>query len=71
MALVESSKRAIRHSSSTSSGEAAMQASTLIISLVKEAAAIAPCVELQQAAAVALIIFETIQVYNNSIDLWR
>ena len=64
MALGESSKHVIGHSSSTSSGETAMHASTLIISLVKEAAAIAPCVELKQAAAVALVIFETIQVYK-------
>ena len=47
-----------------------MHASSLVISLVKEAAAVAPCAELKQAAAVALVIFETIQVYTNLVDLW-
>ena len=49
--------------------EATMHASSVIISLVQEAAALAPCAELKQAAAIALIIFETIQVYN-LFDLW-
>jgi hypothetical protein len=49
----------------TNWSESAMHASSLVISLVQEAATLAPCAELKQAAAVALIIFDTIQVYNN------
>ena len=67
-AMGESSRHAIGHGTST--GEAVMHASSLVISLVKEAAAVAPCAELKQAAAVALVIFETIQVYTNVVDLW-
>lgn len=66
----ESSKHAIEPPGhNTNLGEATMHASTLIISLVYEAAALAPCAELKQAASVALIIFQTIQVYD-LIDLW-
>ena len=68
MAMGESSKHAIGHS--TNFGEAAVHASTLILSVVKEAATLAPSSELKQAAALALVIFETIQVYINLIDLW-
>ena len=65
----ESSKHAIeRPGHSTNLGEATMRASGLIISLVQEAAALSPCAELKQAAAVALVIFQTIQVYD-LIDL--
>lgn len=65
MQVGESSKQAIeRPGHKTNLGEAAMHASSLILSLVKEAAALSPSSELKQAAAVALIIFETIQVYN-------
>lgn len=61
----ESSRHAIeRPGHNTDLREATMLASGVILSLVKEAAAFAPCAELKQAAAVALIIFETIQVYN-------
>ena len=72
-AMEESSKYAIRVERSgrnTNLGETSMQASSLIISLVQEAASYAPCSELQKAAILVLIIFETIQVYNNLIDLW-
>ena len=64
MAMGQSSKHAIiqRPGHETNMRETAMQASGLILSLVQEAAALAPCAELKQAAAVALIIFETIQV---------
>ena len=63
MAMAESSKRGLERSSRNNTlGEATMQASGLIISLVQEAASYAPCAELQKAAAVALIIFQTIQV---------
>ena len=66
----ESSKHAIeRPGHNTNLGEAAMHASSLILSLVQEAAALAPCAELKQAAAVALVIFQTIQVYD-LIELW-
>jgi hypothetical protein len=66
----ESSRHAIeRPGHNTDLREATMLASGVIISLVKEAAAFAPCAELKQAAAVALIIFETIQVYN-LFGLW-
>jgi hypothetical protein len=50
--------------------ETAMQASGLIITLVQEAATLAPCAELKEAATVALIIFNTIQVYNNFNLVW-
>ena len=65
----ESSKHANGRSGHNTLIEATMQASGVVISLVQEAAALAPCAELKQAAAVALIIFETIQVYN-FINLW-
>ena len=39
--------------------------------VLDEAAAVAPCVELKQAADVARVISQTIQVYNNLIHLWR
>ena len=70
MATGESSRHAIQRSahSNTNLGETAMHASSLVLSLVKEAASLAPCAELKQAAAVALIIFNTIEVYI-SIDL--
>lgn len=42
--------------------ETTVNASGLILSLVKEAAVLGPCVELKQAAVAALMIFETIQV---------
>jgi hypothetical protein len=58
----ECSKHAITHN--TNLREATVNASGLVLSLVKEAAAFAPCAELKQAAVVALIIFETIQVCN-------
>ena len=67
-AMGKSSRHAIGHSANT--GEVVMHNSSLIISLVKEAAAVASCAELKQAAVVTLVIFETIQVYNNLIDLW-
>ena len=71
MPMVENSKRAIEHSGRNNNlREATMQASSVIISLVEEAASHAPCAELQKAAAAALIIFEAIQVYKNLIDLW-
>jgi hypothetical protein len=61
----ESSKHAIDPGhSNTNWRETTMHASGVIISLVREAAALAPSAELKQAATVALIIFETIQVYN-------
>jgi hypothetical protein len=64
MAMGESSKHAIqRPAHDTNLSGTTMHATGLIISLVKEAAAFAPCAELKQAAAVALIIFDTIQVY--------
>ena len=67
--LGESSKHAIeRPGHNTNLGEATMHASSLIVSLVQEAAALAPFPELKQAAAVALVIFQTIQVYD-LIDL--
>ena len=50
--------------------EATTHASGLIIRLVQEAAAFAPCAELKQAAAVALIIFETIQVYKTCLTFF-
>ena len=52
----------------TKLGEATMDASSPIISLVREAAELAPYAELRQAASLALTIFETIQVYE-LIDL--
>ena len=71
MPVGESSKHAIERPgrSNTNLGETILHASGSIISLVKEAAALSPSVELKQAAALALIIFDTIQVYN-LIDLW-
>jgi hypothetical protein len=67
----ESSKFAIdRPGHNTNLRETTMHASSLIISLVQEAATLAPCAELKQAAAVALIIFETIQVYNFFDLIW-
>lgn len=66
----ESSKHAIeRPGHNGNLGETTMHASSLIISLVQEAAAFAPCPQLKMAADVALTIFQTIQVYN-LIDLW-
>ena len=63
-------QHAIEHPGhNTNLGEATMHASSLIISLVQEAAALAPFAELKQAAAVTLIIFENIQV-GDLIDLW-
>ena len=63
MVMGESSKRAIERSDHNNNlREATMQASSLIISL-EEAVSYAPCAELREAAALALIIFETIQVY--------
>ena len=65
MAMAESSKRGLERSGrnrDNTLGEATMQASGLIISLVQEAASYAPSAELQKAATVALIIFQTIQV---------
>ena len=64
LAMGESLKRAIDRSGHNNDlREATSQASSLIISL-KEAASYAPCAKLQKAAAGALIIFESIQVYN-------
>ena len=60
-----SAKPAIeRPGHNTNLSETALHASSLIMSLVQEAAMLAPCAELKQAAAVALVIFDTIQVYN-------
>ena len=59
----ESSKHAIeRPGRGTNFREVTLLGSGVIISLVQEAAAYAPCAELKQAAAVALVIIETIQV---------
>ena len=59
----ECSKHAINHPlRHTDLREATINASGLILSLVQEAAAFAPFAELKEAAAIALIIFETIQV---------
>ena len=70
MAMGESLKQSIeRPDHNTNMGEATMRVSGFVISLVEEAAALATCAELKQAAAVTLIIIETIQVYN-LIDLW-
>lgn len=45
--------------------DATLNATDLILDLVKQAANLASCAELREAAAVALIIFETIQVSCN------
>ena len=64
MVMGESSKRAIERSGHDNDlREATTQALSLIISL-KEAASYAPCAALQKVAALALIIFESTQVYN-------
>ena len=66
----ESPNHAIeRPGHNTNLREATMLASGVVISLVREAASLAPCAELKQAAAVALVIFDTIQVYI-LVDLW-
>ena len=58
----ESSKAIIERPGQRNWRETTMEASSLVLSLVKEAAAFAPIQHLQQAASAALIIFQTIQV---------
>ena len=66
----ETNQHAVKHPGlNTNLVGATIPASCLKISLVQEAAALAPFPELKQAAAVALIIFENTQVCD-LIDLW-
>ena len=66
----ETDQHAIEHPGlNTNLGGATIPASRLKISLVQEAAALAPFPELKQVAAVALITFENTQV-RDLIDLW-